>query len=330
MGIHKYVFCLFVCLLMVNGTINNNLLYGNETAIASLDETEGFVEVKPARDQKSVTAKDGFLLYVGDVIQTQSDGETTVIFRSGSEIRLFEDTEFIVDGAEELSSEKRSFNYKLSMKTGALWGNFVRGRQKTKINIGTATIGVKGTVFRIRNDGETANISITEGEILVENETSSITLEAGKRLNAFNKTDNLQDKVEEIPYRLSLQADKYYLEFKEPVEETVRLSIQMVDVFQRKNVKKAGKVYLQSNYYNVEFPENVTLNRRGFVRIPVKINIPHADDNNFDGKVVIWAAMGSGSIDDVGAGNVFIQMKVPGKRRHIRVDANTGNIMSVE
>ncbi|MBF0286585.1 MAG: FecR domain-containing protein, partial [SAR324 cluster bacterium] len=193
MCVHKFFCYIIVCLLIVNGTIGNTLLYGNETAIASLGETEGFVEVIPARDKKSVAAKDGFLLYVGDVIKTQSDGEASVIFRSGSEIRLFEDTEFIVDGAKELSSEERSFDYKLSMKAGALWGNFVRGRQKTKINIGIATIGVKGTVFRLRDGNEKASLSVTEGKILVENEMSSITLEAGKRLNAFTKTDNLKD-----------------------------------------------------------------------------------------------------------------------------------------
>lgn len=327
--LRKIIHSAFLILLILGG-LGLQPVFSAGTAIASLGNTKGVVEVIVTKDQKRVRGKDGVLLYVGDWVYTNNDGEATIFFRDGSEIRIFEKTELEIQDSGELQTKERSFHYNLFMKIGSLWGKFVTGRQKTKIVTSTATIGIKGTVMRVNDDGETARVSVAEGEISVGNETSSIILGAGKRLDSFGKTENLSDKVQDIPYRLAFSADEYQIDFNEGAEKTVRLNIQMQDVVNAKNIGRAGRVFFQSNYKNIKFPNYVSLNSKGFARFPVTIEPPHMDDNDFNGKIVIWAIMDGASYDNIGAGNLFMSVKVPNKRRQIRINADTGSIIPVE
>ncbi len=383
----KRCFCL---ILFVYGSLYDPS-WAAEPVIASLNQTDGFVEVILARDQKSETGKDGLLLHVGDEIRTGRTGGTTVVFRGGSETRLFENTELIVTESTELFSEysfkfnqenlaqlkkegipeevikklnpiqgklfkneekfftairrkigkntavryripilvratkstqERTFKYKLKMITGAMWGRFVRGRQQTQIETNTATIAVKGATFRLKDNGEEAKVSVVEGEVSVKNDDSSILLKAGQRLQTFNKKDQLREKIADIPYRLSLKASGYQLDFEELQEEKFRFRIQIVDVLHGNNVGISGKVYLQSNYYNIRFPAHVMLNQNGAARVPVEIERPHPSGREFDGKILIWAVMDGANYDDVGAGNMVLNVKIPGKRKEIMIDAD--------
>ncbi|MBF0279051.1 MAG: FecR domain-containing protein [SAR324 cluster bacterium] len=362
-----------------------------DPVVASLVQTTGFVEIVLARAQKNETGKDGILLHVGDVVRTGRNGATTVVFRGGSQTRIFENSELKIEGSEELSSEysykfneenlaqlknegvpgevinklnsikgklfknentflfaieqrigkqetnrlkglilvratkfaeERTFRHRLKLVAGAIWGRFVRGRQQTQIYSSTATIGVKGTVFRLKDDGQEAKISVVEGEVSVKNDQSFIVLKAGQRLQAFTKTDQLKEKLVTIPYRLSLQASNYQLDFDELQESKFRFHIQIVDVLHGNNVGLSGKIYLESNYYNIQFPEQVILNQSGSVRVPVQIRRPHPSDRKFDGKIVIWAVMDGANYDEVGEGHIFLNVKMPGKRKEIMIDAD--------
>ncbi len=312
------------------GTLETGVSVAANTAMASLNQTGGSVEVIQAQDQKRIKGRDGLLLYATDTVKTGDNGHTTILFRDGSEVRLFENTEFVIEEAAELETQERSFNYKFLMKLGSMWGKFVRGRQKTKIQSSNATIGVKGTVLRLKDSEESATIAVAEGALAVENGTSSVILESGKRLAAFTNEDQLEDKLEDIPYRLVMAPEKFHMDFRNSNEETVRIGIQMIDIMKGSNIKKPGRVYLQSNYYNTFFPNSVALDSSGFTRIPVVIRSPNLDDDTFDGKVIIWAVMDDPTYDDVGDGSIMLTIKMPGKRKYMRVDADSGTIIPVE
>ena len=64
------------------------------------------------------------------------------------------------------------------------------------------------------------------------------------------------------------------------------------------------------------------LNQNGTVRIPVQIKPPHPSDRQFDGKIVVWAVMDGANYEDVGEGNLFLNVKMPGKRKEIMIDVD--------
>lgn len=319
----------FFIFLSVSGVFYPSMGRAN-TAIASLDQVSGFVEVIAVKDKKILRGKEGLLLFVDDIVRTQVDGVCSIIFRDGSETRLFESTEFLISQSDELKTAERSFRRTILMKVGALWGKFVKGRQNTRIQTSNATIAVKGNVVRIKDDGQEATVSVVEGAVSVENAVSSIVLQAGQQLQPFRKSDHLKEKIMEIPYRLSLISEKYQLGWEDLQEGLFRIQIQMLDILHGNNIKRAGRVYLQSNYYNLALPEDVRLDHNGFARIPVKIQPPYAGDHQFDGKIIIWAVMDGANYNNVGEGSVLINMKMPSKRRHIQVDADSGRIVPKE
>lgn len=323
--LYRYTLPVLICTLLL---LWSPPVFAVQTAIATLSKVTGKVEVRLAKNKKVTIGRNGLLLYPSDQIATGSNGRVTILFRDGSEIRLFENTQFVIESGHEVPTEKRSFRYKLFMKLGSVWGNFMRGRQKTNIRTPTATIGVKGTTLRISDTKEKgANVSLTEGLITVKNDTSEIELLPGKRIKNFSKRDQLSEKVEDIPSKLFMKTENYQLDFKSTAWQTVRISIQMGNVASGKYVKRPGNVYLRSDYYNVRFPSDVKLDSEGFIRIPVKIGPPRTKDKEFDGKVIIWAVMDEADMDDVGAGNLTLKVKTPGKRRHFQLDADSGDII---
>lgn len=289
---------------------------------ATLQSLEGTVQVIPQGQKESRLAQEGQLLYVGDTVQTKKDGKASILLRDGSEIRLFEQSTFAVDRVEEQKTEKRTFYYDLVLKAGSLWGRFLRGRQQTTISSATATIGVKGTAFRFQDDGKSAEIALTEGSLKVNNDVSSVNLVAGKRLSSFKKEDSLKQKMGDIPYRLSLQVDQRQIDFSGQSEATVYLSIQMVEPTSHKNIKRGGKLYLKSNFSNVVFPKDISLNPSGFVRIPVIIRPPRLDQKDFDGNIEIFAMIDSANAMDVGDGMVLLTVVQKNEPRHIQIDVH--------
>ena len=301
-----------------------------QTTLASLDQVSGFVEVIGHRDKKSLTGKDGTFLYRNDTLLTQSDGLGTVIFREGSEARLFQGTELVIRASEELQTVERAFRHVLLMPQGSLWGHFIHGRQNTEIQTSQATLEVNGTVFRLTDDGQTAGVILTEGSVRVKNETSSVVLQAGQRLLPFNKLDDLQEKIGEIPMRLSVVSEKYQLGVVDMQIGVFWLEMQWTDLLRGNNVKRPARVYLQSNYYNLEWPQSVRLNHNGFARIPIQVKPPYLGDNQFNGQIVIRAVMDGVRYENVGEGNVLINMQLPRRRIEIQVNADSGNILPAD
>lgn len=301
-----------------------------QTTVASLGQVSGFVEVLSTKEKKSLTGKDGLFLYKNDTINTQSDGLGTIIFREGSQARLFQETGLAILLSNELQTAERAFRHVLLMREGSLWGHFIDGRQNTEIQTSQATLEVNGTVFRLTDDGEAASVLLAEGSLVVKNGTSSVILQAGQRLFPFNKFDNLQEKVGEIPLRLVVVSEKYQLGGVDLQIGVFWIEIQLTNLLRGNNVKRPGKVYLQSNYYNLAWPENVRLNHNGFARIPIEVQPPYVGDTQFNGQIVIRAVMDGAQFEDVGEGSVLVNMQLPSRRIQVQVRADSGNILPVD
>jgi hypothetical protein len=297
--------------------------------IASLQRVEGPVQVTQAADKETVQGRNGLLLHAGDTVITGQDGHATIKFRDGSEIRLFPNTNFVVE-AKEKEGPERIFNVNLIMKIGSFWGNFVKQRQIAKITTPTATIGVKGTTLRVveRNDQE--RVALTEGLISVSNAREEVELQPGQRLPNFTRSDTLADKIQAIPYKLELRSDQKQLAFPSQQAVDVSINIQLVDIKSGSPIRRAGALYLRSNYDKIDYPARASLDERGFARVTIRVKPPEPADAELNGNVYVWALLDQEQADDTAEGRILFTLPTPPGKEHIRVESKTGESRRVK
>lgn len=297
--------------------------------IASLQRIEGTVSVVQAANNETVQGRNGLLLRAGDAVTTGAEARATIKFRDGSEIRLFPNTNFVVEAKERQGSE-RVFAVNLLMKVGSFWGNFVKRRQVANISTPTATIGIKGTTLRVvERDGQ-ARVALTEGLIDVANDRETVEVQPGQRLPDFNRTDTLADKLQAIPNKLDLRSDQKKLEFRNRRSEEVFINVQLVDIKSGSPIRRSGALYLRSNYDKIDYPTKVSLDERGFARVAINVRPPEAADSELNGNVFVWALLDQEDADDTAEGRILFNIPIPSGQERIRAESQTGESRRVQ
>jgi hypothetical protein len=297
--------------------------------IASLQRVDGPVSVTAAANKESVQGRNGLLLHAGDTVITGQDGHATIKFRDGSEIRLFPNTNFVVESKEQPGAE-RIFHVNLLMKIGSFWGNFVKQRQVANITTPTATIGIKGTTLRVVQRDDQARVALTEGLISVANQREEVELQPGQRLPNFTRSDTLADKIQAIPYKLDLRSDQKKLEFRGGQPVDVSINIQLVDIKSGNPVRRSGPIYLRSNYDKIDYPARASLDERGFARVTIRVKPPEPADAELNGNVYVWALLDQEQADDTAEGRILFTLPTPPGKEHIRVESKTGESRRVK
>lgn len=294
-------------------------------AVASIKAVSG--EVKIQRFKRSIPGRRGLVLNDQDVVITGHQAKTTILFRDGSEIRLFQDSTFTIEKSEEMEGGQRGFLHDFILKAGAFWGKFTRNRQQTKISTPTATCGIKGTAVSFSQRDGKLDVSLSSGIIELENEDEKIQLQAGKMVNGITRTGSLQNKVQDLPYRLEMKPDSSEIEI--PTEGNVNsidFTIQIVNVKTRQNVNRSGEVFFSLRTDKIEFPQNVYLNSRGYARVTAKIK-PFQKGDYEDGKLEITAVTEGEQNMDIGSAQSILTYRIPQKfQRTISIDAGSGQI----
>lgn len=291
--------------------------------IASLQRVQGQVSVQTLAKNQTLQGRNGLLLHAGDTVMTGAQARATIKFRDGSEIRLFPKTHFVVK-AKERKGTGRFFNINLIMRFGSFWGHFVKQRQVANINTPTATIGIKGTTLRVVERDHRERVALTEGLIGVNNATSQVDLHPGQRLPGFSRTDTLPDKVEPIPNKLDLRSDQSELAFPNGHPVDVYITVQLVNIKTGQAVRRAGPLYLRSNYDKIEYPSSARLDQQGFARVTIRVKPPEPADASLNGNVYVWAVLDQESADDTSAGRILFHIPVPPGQEHIRVESRNG------
>ncbi|MBC8257642.1 MAG: FecR domain-containing protein [SAR324 cluster bacterium] len=299
---------------------------GDAPAIATLLELEGSVETITSKSTKGRWAKNGILLYAGDTVRTSDNSKATVVYRDGSRIRLFQNSELLLKLSEEQSTSRRTFKFKLNLKNGALRGRFLKGLQRTTIRTPTALIGIKGTSFRITEKNNTAYVSLTEGLIEVSNLSSKTILNPGQWLENFKRSDDLVKKVAQIPNILNLKTEEYELDFSDGKSKQLKLSVQLQHSISGNILKRSGKVQLESDYYAIRLPNRFNLNSKGYARVLVKIDPPLKAPPEFKGLITLSAFIDDEGYDDVAEGTLVFKIRNIGKRRTLLLDPDKGLI----
>ena len=296
-------------------------------AVASFGKLAGNVQV--LREARKIPGRQGLILNDKDVVVTGRHSRVTIVFRDGSEIRLFQDTRFIIDRSQESQDGERRFFYNFKLKLGYFWGRFSKGRQNTLIETPSATIGIKGTNVAFHQKGNRLNVALSEGKISIENEDGTIDLEPGFRIQGIKKHGDLQSKVSKMPYQVSIKPDnaKISIPTKGEIEE-IFFSIQLIDSTTKQNYQKRGTVFISLDNDKLTFPDEIKLNKRGYARIKAVIK-PFQKVDYKNGQLEIYAAIGGLQSMNIAAGQTLLIFDVPQKvKRTIRVDMTTGQIGS--
>ncbi len=301
----------------------------NNEIVASLQRVSGQVFVVQAITKARVQGRNGLLLRAGDEIITEANSRASIKFRTGSEVRLFPNTNFVVEAKEE-KGKGRFFKFNLAVKIGSIWGNFVKRRQVANITTPTATIGIKGTTLRIVDRNGKARVALTEGLIDVSNDREKVELRPGKRITDFARNESIRDKIVDIPLRLDLKSEKRNLKFPNKRAEEVFVTVQLINIKSGNPVRRSGDLYLRSSYDKIEYPSRPSLDERGFARIPLKFMAPEAADAKFNGTIFVWAVMDQEDADDTSEGRLLFTIPVPAGGSKIRVDSRSGEAKKVQ
>ena len=293
-------------------------------AIATLLDVEGTVRVVSLKSPKGRHGTHGMLLYEGNEILTLANSKTSIEYRDGSRVRLFQNSAMVLNKSEEQSTSKRTFKFQLTLKSGSLRGRFLKGLQRTKIRTPTALIGIKGTSFRITENNNKATVALTEGQLEVSNLSSRTVLNPGQWLKDFERSTDLTQKVTPIPNLLSLKTAEHELDFRDGKSKQLNLSVQIQNSTSNKIVQRNGLVIFESDYKNIRLPKRIMLDERGFARIVIGLDPPRLADNEFNGLVTIRAFMDGEDFDDVAEGHLVFKILNLGKKRTLLIDPENG------
>lgn len=295
-------------------------------AVASFGKVRGNVQV--IRQTRKIPGRTGLILNDNDVVVTGPSSRATIVFRDGSEIRLFQDTRFVIEKSVESKEGSRRFINDFKLKVGSFWGKFMRGKQHTRISTPTATIGIKGTnvTFHQSPNGQ-LDMSLSNGLISVENEDETIDLQPGHRIQKMTRKGSITEKVSMMPYKISIQPDRAQFNVPGPGRTTeIDFTLQMVDIKTGRNVARKGEVYMTVEVDKIAFPERIVLNNRGYARLKAQVR-PFQTADYRNGQVEVLAVMDGVEFIDVGSGTAILTYDVPKKAsRTIRVDMKTGSV----
>ncbi len=294
-------------------------------AVASIKSTIG--EVKIQRLKRNIPGRRGLILNDQDVVITGVKAKATILFRDGSEIRLFQNTRFTIEKSEELKGSQRGFLNNFLLKAGSFWGKFTKNRQRTKIVTPTATCGIKGTSVAFSEKDGKLDISLSNGLIELENEDEKIELAPGKMVKGITRSGSFKDKVQDLPFRLIMKPDNSRI--KVPIfgnEDTIDFTIQVIDVKTSQNVSRMSDIFFSLRTDKIEFPQKVKLNERGYARVSATIK-PFKKSDYGDGRIEITALAEGADAMDIGTAQTLLTFEVPEKyRKIISIDATSGQV----
>ena len=298
-------------------------------AVASLGKLKGNVEVLrkigARKESRKIPGRTGLILNDKDIVVTGSSSKATIIFRDGSEIRLFQKTRFVIEKSTESKQGSRRFFHNFRLTIGSFWGKFIKGRQRTKIKTPTATIGIKGTNVAFTERNGELDIALSSGLISVSNLDDEILLKPGKQIKALNREGAISEKISDLPYRVLITPDENHIDIPRSGKTgEIYFTIQIIDNATKKNVSRSGNVYISLELDKIVFDSEVQLNNRGYARIRAKI-LPFTRADFQNGQVHIFAVMDGAEFMDVGAGQTVLTYDIPNKaQKTIRLDVNSG------
>lgn len=315
------IYVLISTVVLMLFTINGHAI----EAVASIKNVKGDVDIQ--RKRSTIAARMGLILYDKDLVVTNPRSKVTIVFRDGSEIRLFANTKFLIEKSEEAQSGSRRFLNNFRLKLGSFWGKFTKKRQETVIKTPTATAGIKGTTVSFAERNGVFDISLSSGIVEVKNERETVELTTGKMIKSLTKDSTISDKIEVLPYKLVIKSDVSEITLpNKGQEKEIYFTLQLINVKTNKNVSKKGDVYISIDSDNIELEPNIVLNSRGYARFRATVK-PFDKVDYKNGILEFYALMDGEQYLDIGASKAVISYEMPAdSKRKLKIDASSGKV----
>ncbi len=313
---------LFLGLLFLALTGSGSGWAQGTNTVATLVQLEGIIQVVEPGGRLKVM-REGQFVYAGEEVRTSTDSKVSILFRDNSRVRLYANSNFLIQEAEERPTTDRSFRFQMELKQGRLQGRFQPRRQLTRLRTPVATVGIKGTSIWLGHSTRNGTtVGLSEGLLEVENAASTLMLQPGQWIPQFVATDNLSDRVQPLPRKVLLKTEDYELPEKNNGPIKLFLSIQLIDSQSGKDIKEGGLVLLESDYPGVRMPTRVNLDRNGFLRIPILIEPPLKGMTPPE-LVRLYAIMDGPNFEDVGEGLLVLKWRIPNQTQRMLLDPVT-------
>ena len=303
-----FIWCFFaINLSLLNFLVPVHAVAQNFPALAILSQLKG--NVKAGLGEKMSPGFNGIMLRNGYKVRTEKKSAVTIFFSDGSEVRLFGSTELRI-GAKK-SHNSRWVRYRLVLRSGSFWGNFVRGKNPVEIVGGGLRLQLSDSSLRFTKKKTGSNVSVSSGIVKVFNKVSSVKILAGQRLYHVQKTDFLPQNVSLVPNQLKIRIEPSLLTFS--VNKTLKLNLhfQVVRFGTDHAVKRSGPVLLTSDYYNLTLPDSIELNADGQAKTSLEIKQPRSNDRTFAGYITFNAIIDQYGFDDLQGASLKIKYENP-------------------
>jgi len=140
-------------------------------------------------DGSSLPMKRGELIYAGDVLETADGGHVHVRFVDGALVSVRPSSRLVIEQYEESAGSPVAIKFKVEKGvirsiTGK-WGQ--ANPEKFRLNTPVAAIGVKGTDFVVKVDGDATQAAVFTGSIAM----SALTPECAQTLGPCDTANTL-------------------------------------------------------------------------------------------------------------------------------------------
>ncbi|MEK9665597.1 MAG: FecR family protein [Deltaproteobacteria bacterium] len=292
-----------------------------QDAVATLYSSTGVVEVTLSKSMRTTQGREGLLLYERDLVRTGVDGKATILFRDGSEIRLFENTEFQIQEASEQGAGERSFRRKLFLRFGAFLSNFFGRSDHTVIETPHFQLKPEGTSFHVQALKEQGSVALFSGKLLVQNVRGKALLEPGEAVLGVNRGDILSDRIEMLTQQLQLQADPKEL-VRGRSSQKLLLRIQARGR-EGQRIGAGLPIRIMTDGEGVRIPGELSLDKEGKAEVEVQLLAP---DRLYRKGLLRFNVM----VDDprgLKISGTEIEIRKPGAVKRLEIDADTGQIL---
>ena len=292
-----------------------------QDAVASLYSSTGVVEVTLSKSMRTTQGREGLLLYERDLVRTGVDGKATILFRDGSEIRLFENTEFQIQEASEQGAGERTFRRKLLLRFGAFLRNFFGRSDHTVIETPHFQLKPEGTSFHVHVSKEQGSVALFSGKLLVQNVRGKAFLEPGEAVLGVNRGDILSNRIEKLNQKLQLQAEPSELvSGRSPQKLLLRIQARG----REGEVIGAGlPIRILTDGQGVRIPEELSLDKEGKAEVEVQLL---ASDPLYRKGLLRFTVMVDGPLG-LKISGTEIEIRKPGAVKRLEIDADTGQIL---
>ncbi len=164
------LFMLFISTLFAK---SENIFYGKINFLI------GDVTIKKASGQ-TFKAKLNTKIYVGDKILTGNNGTAQVIIGKNIKIRIAKNSEFELKKEQITKANTKKTIFGLTF--GKIWVNILKLKKGNNVEVDTPTavIGVRGTIFVIKQDDVSTVLYVGKGEVSILSKLSKKEIIVGK------------------------------------------------------------------------------------------------------------------------------------------------------